>query len=238
MQAHTRANPAWWDHQRHTLVRLRRAIDDALDHIQVRAGDAVVDMGCGAMPYRPEIERRGARYVGCDIDATADCVITPGKPVQLADKSAAAIVSFQVLEHVWDLDWYLGECARLIRDNGYLLLSTHGTWLYHPHPTDFRRWTRDGLVQELETRGFAVERITGLTGPVAWTTQFRLLGYREALRRLPVIGAPLVALLALVMNLRMEVEDAVTPEAIRQDNACVYVVLARPVTRVAATPAR
>lgn len=227
--ADTRADPTWWNHQRHSLIRLRRQIEHELDEtLRPTAGNLVVDMGCGEMPYRPLFEARGVQYVGCDIGPAAPLEITPGQPVALDDACASLVVSFQVLEHVWDLTWYLGECRRLLGPGGRLLLSTHGTWLYHPHPTDFRRWTRDGLVKELETHGFNVERITGLMGPLAWTTQFRLLGYREVLRSIPLFGALVLPLLTVLMNVRMELEDAVTPASIRQTNACTYVVVAHP----------
>jgi SAM-dependent methyltransferase len=230
METANRANPTWWDHQRHPLIRLRRQIErELVAGIRPRAGEVVVDMGCGSMPYRSLFEARGARYVGCDIDAAAPVRMSPGQPVPLDDGAASTVVSFQVLEHVWDLGWYLGECRRVLRPDGWLLLSTHGTWLYHPHPTDFRRWTEDGLRREIEAHGFRVDRIIGLIGPLAWTTLFRLLGYREALRRIPLVGALAVPLLSVLMNLRMELEDALTPTAIRQSNACVYVVVARPV---------
>jgi SAM-dependent methyltransferase len=215
------------------LIRLRRQIDLELDAtLHPQTGEVVVDMGCGDMPYRSLIEARGARYVGCDLGPAAPVEITPGLPVALDEAGAGVVVSFQVLEHVWDLAWYLGECRRLLRPGGALLLSTHGTWLYHPHPTDYRRWTRDGLVKEIEAHGFTVERITGLIGPLAWTTNFRLLGYREVLRRIPVIGALVLPLLVMMMNIRMELEDAVTPSIIRETNACIYVVVARPTARV------
>ncbi len=227
----TRADPAWWNHQRHSLIRLSRQLEHELDRTpHAEAGDLVVDIGCGNMPYRPLFESRGFRYVGCDIESAAQVTITPGQTIALGDGCASLVASFQVLEHVWDLAWYLGECRRLLRPDGRLLLSTHGTWLYHPHPTDFRRWTRDGLVKELEANGFAVERITGLMGPLAWTTQFRLLGYREVLRRIPLVGAVALPILTVMMNVRMELEDAVTPASITQTNACVYFVVARSTT--------
>lgn len=227
-----RADPRWWNHQRHPLVRLRRQIEHDLDStLRPAAGDLVVDMGCGDMPYQPLFASRGARYLGCDIDAEAPVPITPGQPVALDAGCANFVVSFQVLEHVWDLAWYLGECRRLLRPGGRLLLSTHGTWLYHAHPTDYRRWTKDGLVGEIEAHGFTVERVSALMGPLAWTTQFRLLGYREVLRRVPLVGALVLPLLTVVMNVRMELEDAITPAPIRETNACIYVVIARPTVR-------
>jgi SAM-dependent methyltransferase len=223
-----RADPRWWNHQRLPLIRLRRQIEQEIDStLRPATGALVVDMGCGDMPYHTLFESRGARYVGCDIDPAAPVPITPGQPVPLDAASANLVVSFQVLEHVWDLAWYLGECRRLLAPDGRLLLSTHGTWLYHPHPTDYRRWTKDGLVSEIEAQGFTVERITGLMGPLAWTTQFRLLGYREVLRKIPVLGRLLLAPVTVLMNVRMEIEDAVTPATIRETNACVYVVVAR-----------
>lgn len=225
-----RAAPRWWDHQRHSLVRLRREISRALATIASQhIGGLLVDMGCGRQPYRPIVEDFGFRYVGCDITADAPVAIVPGCPVPLDGASATVVTSIQVLEHVWDLDWYLGECRRLLHPTGRLLLSTHGSWLYHPHPTDYRRWTRDGLVREIEAHGFRVASITGLMGPLAWTTQFRLLGYREALLRIPLVGPLCVFPLALAMNVRMEIEDAITPDWIVQTNACTYVVVAEPI---------
>lgn len=230
----TRLDPTWFDHQRHPLVRLRREVERQLDTTLATASvETVIDLGCGAMPYRPLFEARGYRYVGCDIAPTAPISITPGTPVPLAAGEARAVVSFQVLEHVWDLDWYLGECHRLLREGGHLLLSTHGNWLYHPHPTDFRRWTADGLRAEIETRGFIVDEVTAIMGPLAWTTQFRLLGYRELLQRIPLVRRTLLPALVATMNLRMELEDALTPARIREANAAIYAVVARPAGRTA-----
>ena len=158
--------------------------------LRPKAGDLAVDMGCGDMPYRALIEARGARYVGCDIDPTAPVQITPGVPISLDDavrRRRRRRFRYSSTSGIWA--GISGECRRMLRPDGWLLLSTHGTWLYHPHPTDFRRWTRDGLVKEIEGHGFTVERITGIMGPLAWTTQFRLLGYREVLRRIPLFGA-------------------------------------------------
>ena len=187
----------------------------------------VADLGCGDRPYEPLIRAHGCDYIGCDLDDAAEVRIQPGQPLPLADGSMDGVVSFQVLEHVWDLDWYLGECRRLLKPGGWLLLSTHGVWLYHPHPTDFRRWTRDGLRDELQLRGLRVEASVPVVGPLAWTTLFRLLGFRHALSKIPYLGAAICYPLAVLMNLRMAVEDAVTPKSIRETNACVYVVLAR-----------
>ena len=72
-----------------------------------------------------------------------------------------------------------------------------------------------------------MEHITGVMGPLAWTTQFRLLGYREILRRIPLLGPLVLPLVVTTMNLRMELEEAITPASVRQTNACVYVVVAR-----------
>ena len=220
-----RAHPSLWDHQRHGLIRLSRLVKSALEErLQPQPGDVVVDFGCGDMPYEGFFTSYGATYIGCDIAGESAVKITLGEPIPIPSASANLVVSFQVLEHVWDLNWYLGECLRVLRPGGHILLSTHGTWLYHPHPTDFRRWTRDGLTRELETRGFCVDHISGLIGPLAWTTQFRLLGYREILRRIPLVRATVLPLLTIAMNVRMEIEDAITPDAIRQSNACIYVV--------------
>jgi SAM-dependent methyltransferase len=229
-----RLSPPFWRRDAYVLNKLARHVANIAERFHngssigsLVQGDTVVDLGAGAAPYRALFERPEIKYVVCDLDAGAEVVISPGTPVPLDDHSAKVVVSFQVLEHVWNLDWYLAESRRLMAPDGALVLSTHGTWPYHPHPTDFRRWTRDGLMLELTTRGFVVQEITGLVGPLAWTTQFRALGFHRLLSAIPVVGSLLAALVCAAMNFRMYIEDCVTPAEWTNTNAAVYFLVAR-----------
>ncbi len=223
-----------WRHDGYTLRRLKWAIVAELE-AAAAAGvlgprATVVDLGAGTAPYRPLFEGLAERYLACDIEPSdgIDLLLQSGQPLPREAASADMVASFQVLEHVWDLDWYLGECRRLLRPSGRLLLSTHGTWLYHPHPTDFRRWTRDGLLRDIERHGFEIINVRALVGPLAWTTQFRVFGYRAVLQKLGLPGELAGALLNTAMYGRMVVEDAVTPKGLRETNAAIYLVTARP----------
>lgn len=189
------------------------------------AGRVAIDFGCGNMPYQPLFAAAGWRYLGADFDGTPDIRIDAGGRVAADAASADLVLSFQVLEHVRDLGAYFAEARRLLRPGGRLVLSTHGVWLYHPHPEDHRRWTREGLIAELERHGFVVRQCVAVVGPLAWTTILRLTGYCYVLKRLPLIGLGLSFLLAAIMNARAVVEDRLTPKDITADNACVYVTV-------------
>lgn len=186
------------------------------------AGKRVLDFGCGDQPYRSLFEARGATYLAADIDGEPDLRIEPGAPLPVESRSIDAVVSFQVLEHVRDVPFYLGECRRVLRPGGKLFLSTHGTWPYHPHPTDFWRWTKEGLVVTVEAAGFATESVTPLCGPGAWLPMFPLLIGQRLFRRAAVLLAPInvpVNLLALTV-------DRLTPAGVRDNNAAIYVIQA------------
>jgi hypothetical protein len=137
------------------------------------------------------------------------------------------VLSTQVLEHVIDVDGYLAECRRLLKPGGLLLLSTHGFWTYHPYPADMRRWTCRGLQMEIEKHGFAVEAVRGCLGPLAYATQLRLQLVRGALSRAGRPARPLIAVLSTLAQVRMMIEDRITPRTVGQENAAVYVVAAR-----------
>ena len=112
------------------------------------------------------------------------------------------------------------------RAGGWLTLSTHGTWPYHPHPADARRWTQDGLTKELQERGCDDVEVIAILGHLAWTSQIRLLGFREVLLRLP-LGRLLSGVCAVLMNLRIGIEERLTPARFRDTNACVYLTLSK-----------
>ena len=230
----SRLNAKPWRHDSYTLNRLQVALENAISDLVsqniLRDQDSLVlDIGAGDAPYRDLFRNYAKRYLACDLEAgpNIDLVFKEGEPLDLPSGIADCVLSAQVLEHVWDLDAYLGECRRCLTADGRLLISTHGTWLYHPHPGDYRRWTRDGLCRELESRGFEVVAIRPVVGPLAWTTQFRTLAYHRVLSALGGLGRLVASGVCLLMYLRMRVEDRVTPKSLRDSNAAVYVVTAR-----------
>jgi len=187
----------------------------------------MVDLGCGDMPYAAMMREMKIDYRGADIDNAAALKIDDDGRVPLHDGSAGAVLSVQVLEHVRDLDSYCAEIRRLLSEDGVLLLSTHGTWLYHPHPEDHRRWTRTGLIADLADRGLLVEEVHAIVGPLATSTLIRLTGFAFALRKVPLLGPVLASALAALMNARAKLEDSITPAQVRNDNACVFLARAR-----------
>jgi SAM-dependent methyltransferase len=222
----SRSKPRIWDADWLVLAPLSQLIaNQAKNFIPPTA--EIVDFGCGDMPYKNIFQRLGIKYVGADITDDADLLIDAAGQIPLSSGTADAVLSVQVLEHVRDLDLYCGEIWRLLKRDGTLLLSTHGSWLYHPHPEDHRRWTRPGLVNELESRGFTVDQVIPIAGPLATTTILRLTGFVFFLKKIPVLGRLMSAALSTIMNIRALLEDAITPKNVIQDNACVYFVRAR-----------
>jgi SAM-dependent methyltransferase len=223
-----RAVPRFWQPDwlvLRDMARVLRALiaDPALG----LRGSRVLDYGCGTRPYESWFTAAGAQYRGADIDSAHEVRIRPDGALECADAEYDLVASFQVLEHIWNLDAYLGEARRALKPQGRLLLSTHGSWLYHPHPGDYRRWTAEGLQREVEARGFRLERMEPVVGPLAWTTVFRSIGVAHALKRVPLAGPPLTALAAILYNARAWLEDRITPRSITAVNACTYIALFR-----------
>lgn len=132
-------------------------------------GQAVLDVGCGEKPYLPHFSGVASSYVGLDVhagehvDVVADADVLP-----FDDGSFDVVVSTQMLEHVPDPARVVSEAHRVLRPGGVLLLSTHGTTLYHPVPTDFWRWTQEGLEKLLRDNGdWSDMRMEGAGGTMA-----------------------------------------------------------------------
>jgi len=123
----------------------------------------LLDYGCGVSPYRHlfpnSIYRRADAMDADDLDyRIGEDQSIPEKP-----ETFDLILSTQVLEHVPEPQLYLAECHRLLRRGGRLILSTHGTFEEHGMPYDFRRWTVEGLKNELVAAGFDIVEYYRLT---------------------------------------------------------------------------
>jgi SAM-dependent methyltransferase len=226
MHQNPRAAPRIWQPDWLVMRAMARVLRGLLAEPALRLKDArVLDFGCGARPYERWFADLGADYRGADIEGAHEVAIRADGTLGCGNGEYDMVASFQVLEHVWDVVTYLREARRALRQDGWLLLSTHGAWLYHPHPHDYRRWTGEGLRREVEAQGFRLARMAALVGPLAWTTVFRSLAAAHLLRRIPLIGTLLLPPVTVALNLWAWLEDQVTPEHITANNACVYVGL-------------
>ena len=127
-----------------------------------RSGLTVLDVGCGEKPYLPLFEGIASSYVGVDAVQTPGAdFVSPAESLPLPNDSFDILISTQVLEHVDDPAACLSEMFRVLAPGGTLLLSTHGTFLYHPDPPessrDYWRWTHSGLVRQVEASGDWIE---------------------------------------------------------------------------------
>jgi SAM-dependent methyltransferase len=126
------------------------------------------------MPYRTLLESDGRTYTAVDVDASLPIIHAGAERLPFPDSSFDVVVCFQVLEHLPSPKNAVLEFHRVLKPAGRVLASTHGVFPYHPHPTDFWRWTAEGLDALFGSAGFKVE-ITGLTGTM--TTLATLAGY-------------------------------------------------------------
>lgn len=128
----------------------------------------VLDFGAGVSPYRSLFP--GAAYLRADIedDAGIDFVVSPDGTLPEAPVDFDLVLSTQVAEHVPNPKVYFGECYRLLKPGGQLLVTTHGMFEEHGYPSDFQRWTAKGMTRDLEEAGFTIKAVSKLTtGPRA-----------------------------------------------------------------------
>jgi SAM-dependent methyltransferase len=126
----------------------------------------VLDFGCGDSPYRTllsqEVSYRRADLSGAEAEGL-DFEVDGEGHLNAPDESFDAVLSTQVAEHVGDPHLYFREAWRTLKPGGRLLLTTHGVWADHAVPTDYQRWTAEGLVRDLQGAGFERVQYTKFT---------------------------------------------------------------------------
>lgn len=160
MLKNNRLYPSRFSSRYYSLTMLRKAIEIVVTN-NVRANSKLLDYGAGDAPYEPLFDKKVSVYIKADLNHSEVKISCEGK-LPLESDSFNVVLSSQVLEHVPDVSLYLSECNRILEQNGTLILSTHGYWMYHPHPGDYWRWTKAGLKKVIEEHGFKVVENYGL----------------------------------------------------------------------------
>lgn len=151
------------------LYLSQRLLCADLKRVSERARGILVDVGCGNRPYAGFFDRPGVRYVGIDHDPAGSkpSVVATAMRLPLSGASADTVLMTQTLEHVPDPSMAVAEAARILKEDGILLMTAPQAWRLHEEPHDYFRFTRYGLQHLMERHGFEIIELTPQGG--AWS---------------------------------------------------------------------
>ena len=121
----------------------------------------VLDVGCGAQPHRPLLNR-DAEYVAIDtVDAKEhfgyeipNTRYFSGDRWPVADETIDLVLCTEVLEHVLEPLRLLQEARRCLRPDGRIMLTVPFAARWHFIPHDYWRYTPSSLKHLLTSAGF------------------------------------------------------------------------------------
>jgi SAM-dependent methyltransferase len=146
-------------------------------------GAVVLDAGSGEGYGAALLADAGARLaLGLELDAAASRNCSVKYPavasvranlvaLPVRDRSVDVLVSLQVIEHLWDLPAFLRECARALRPDGVLALTTPNRPVFSPglargerpaNPFHVEEFDADQLQALLHDNGFARISLHGI----------------------------------------------------------------------------
>jgi SAM-dependent methyltransferase len=184
----------------------------------------VLDVGCGAQPYRALLNA-SVEYLGIDtVDAAEHFgyampdtrLFVPGAPWPVDDASIDVVLATETMEHVPDPVAFLKDAVRVLAPGGTVILTVPFAARWHFIPHDYWRYTPSSLALLLRKVGLQRPRVyaRGNAGTVAcYKAMAPILSLlfgpepsipRRAVRALGgLVAAPLLVPLSVVANLSL-----------------------------------
>jgi SAM-dependent methyltransferase len=137
-------------------------IDDYVRLIRSHASGALLDCGCGDVPYYDIYSDNVSETICIDWESTfhgtdhIDQYVDLNGPLPFDDGSFDTVLLMDVLEHVAKPDLLVAEISRILRPGGVLLSSTPFFYWLHEQPHDYYRYTEFALRRFCDDNGLSV----------------------------------------------------------------------------------
>jgi SAM-dependent methyltransferase len=107
----------------------------------------LLNAGCGSRAINSYLLAKAVTTItNYDIAShDPEVIVGPLELMPFADESFDSVLSNAVLEHVANVEDSMRELARVVRPNGHIVVAVPFLQPFHACPTDFRRYTADGL---------------------------------------------------------------------------------------------
>ncbi len=156
----------------HPIFIKKRLTYRAIDEAKRYARGMLIDVGCGRMQYREELEPLVKKYIGVDHPKLSKLYRSPRNPdvianaenLPFADKTFDVALLLEVLEYVVTPATVLQEIGRVLKPKGFLILSSPFLYSIHDDPFDRARYTDRALVDLLTGASFRILKVEKLGG--------------------------------------------------------------------------
>lgn len=135
----------------------------------------VLDAGSGSLKRYIDMFDDVSRYITLDIDPNNNPeILASVEDIPLEDKSIDSVVSTQLLEHLKNPEMAIKEFYRVLKNEGYALITIPQCGELHEEPNDYYRFTNFGIKYLCEKAGFSVVGIDQRGGFFALTAQLKI----------------------------------------------------------------
>lgn len=135
---------------------------DYLVHFKDYFRGKLLDAGCGEKPFGLIYDDLVESSIGIDVetckhDQSMVDVFASVDDMPFEDSTFDTVLCTNVIEHAPTVEKTMHELTRVISEGGHLILSVPFLYPIHEAPYDYYRFTKFGLMRQLEENHMAVE---------------------------------------------------------------------------------
>lgn len=138
----------------------RKGLYENIKSMAPNISGRILDIGCGIKPYKDLFEYE--KYDGLETDTPktrdvkqADYYYT-GQSFPFENGVYDAVLCSQTFEHIFEPDAFLQEINRVLKKNGFLLLTVPFIWDEHEQPYDYARYSSFGISHILKKNNLKI----------------------------------------------------------------------------------